>query len=92
MLSKDNKNGLKDTLGIKFVGVCFESTNYKTGQDELNESISQGYRIVGEYSTSSGVVFSLCKNMKNHEKTDQENFGIYCSRRTHADSLTGGPQ
>lgn len=91
-MKQEYYDGLKNIPAIKFVGVCFESTNYKVGQDELNESISQGYRIVGEYPTSSGVVFSLTRKMKTLEKTDQENFGIYCSKRTHADSLNGGLQ
>ena len=92
MLKTDNKNGLEIKPSIKFVGICFETTNYKVGQDELNESISQGYRIVREYPTSSGVVFSLSRNMKNHEKTDQENSGIYFSRKSHVDSLIGDLQ
>ena len=74
-----NKDGLKRTPSIKFVGVSFESTNYKVGQDELNESISQGFRIVREYQTSSGVVFSLSKNMNNHENdSEQKLMDDYC--------------
>ena len=66
------KDGLKRTPSIKFVGVQFESTNYKAGQDELNESISQGYQIVKEYPTSTGIVFSLSKNMNNHENDSEQ--------------------
>ena len=59
------QHGLKMESYIKFVGVHFESNNYKKGQDELNQTISQGYRIVRDYQTSSGVVFSLTKNLDN---------------------------
>tara|TARA_B110000495_G_scaffold184948_1_gene182369 strand:+ start:487 stop:747 length:261 start_codon:yes stop_codon:yes gene_type:complete len=59
------QHGLKMESYIKFVGVPFESNNYKKGQDELNQTISQGYRIVRDYQTSSGVVFSLTKNLDN---------------------------
>ena len=91
-MNTEQDNGLENIPAIKFVGICFESTYYKAGQDELNESISQGYKIVKEYSTSSGVVFSLTRNMKIYEKTVKENSGIYFSRKTHVDSLIGEPQ
>ncbi len=71
-MTRTKKDGLKRTPSIKFVGVLFESTNYKVGQDELNESISQGYRILREYQTESGVVFSLSKNMNNHENNSKQ--------------------
>lgn len=69
---EQSKVSPKKTLAIKFVGVSFESTNYKTGQDELNESLRQGYRIVSEYPTSAGVVFSLGKNEGNHERDTRQ--------------------
>ncbi len=85
---KDKKERLERKVSIKFVGVPFESTNYKIGQDELNESISQGYRIVREYPTSTGVVFSLSKNMNNHENdSEQKLMDDYC-----VGSMAGGSQ
>ena len=87
MVKKNNNDGLKIT-SIKFVGVSFESANYKIGQDELNESINQGYQIDREYQTSSGVVFSLSKNMHNHEnESEQKLMDDYCGG-----SLTGDSQ
>ena len=87
-MTRRKKDGLKCTPSIKFVGVSFESTNYKIGQDELNESISHGFRIEREYQTSSGVVFSLSKNMNNHEKDpEQKLMDDYCGG-----SLTGDSQ
>ena len=77
MLNKES-NGSKNTSTIKFIGVSFESTNYKAGQDELNETISQGYRIMKEYQTSCGVVFSLRK-MDNYEiSPEQKLMDNYC--------------
>jgi len=71
--------GLKIPTTIKFVGVIFESTNYKKGQDELNKTISQGYRIVTDYQTSSGVVFSLTKNLDNEViSPEQKLMDDYC--------------
>jgi hypothetical protein len=80
-------DGPKNIPMIKFVGVSFESTNYKIGQDELNESISQGFRIDREYQTSSGVVFSLSKNMNNHEcDSEQKLMNDYCVGSMAGDS------
>ena len=82
------QHGLKMESYIKFVGVPFESNNYKKGQDELNQTISQGYRIVRDYQTSSGVVFSLTKNLDN-EVIDpkQKLMDDYC-----VDSMAGDSQ
>ena len=73
------QHGLKMESYIKFVGVPFESNNYKKGQDELNQTISQGYRIVRDYQTSSGVVFSLTKNLDSEViDPEQKLIGDYC--------------
>ena len=81
---KDTEVSPKKTLAIKFVGVSFESTNYKAGQDELNESLCQGYRIVAEYHTTAGIVFSLSKTLRNHERDPRqklfEDYGDSLSR------------
>lgn len=84
---KDAKVSPKKTLAIKFVGVSFESTNYKAGQDELNESLGQGYRIVAEYPTSAGVVFSLSKNVRNHKRDPSQKL-----LEDYGDSMSGGFQ
>ena len=74
-MSSHNKDQLKkDTsFTIKFVPVQFELTEYEKGQEELNESISQGWRIVTEYQTASGIVFSLTKSLDNHKKESRIN-------------------
>jgi len=84
---QDTEVSPKKTLAIKFVGVSFESTNYKTGQDELNESLCQGYRIVAEYPTSAGVVFSLSKALRNHERDPRQKL-----LEDYGDSMSGGFQ
>ena len=56
------KEVTKDELKMyKFIGISFDG-NYKEGQDELNRAMCQGYRIVRDYETSTGVVFSLKMN------------------------------
>ena len=78
---------MKPSLILKFVGVSFDS-EYKKGQDELNKTISQGYRIVTDYQTSSGVVFSLTKNLDDEIiDPEQKLMDDYC-----VDSMAGGSQ
>ena len=86
----DKKDQLKkDTsFTIKFVPVQFELTEYEKGQEELNDSISQGWRIVTEYQTASGIVFSLTKSLDNHKKNpEQQTMDDYC-----VDSMAGVSQ
>jgi len=47
---------LKD---IKFVGVTFGPDSFKKGENELNKAIEMGYKVITDYPTSTGVVFSI---------------------------------
>ena len=85
-MREDNKD--QSSFTIKFVPVQFEMEEYEKGQDELNDSISQGWRIVTEYQTASGLVFSLSKNTGNHKKNPkQRTMDDY-----YVDSIAGGSQ
>ena len=86
---KENKiNGLKRVPTIHFVGVPLEEEKYKKGEAELNDSLSQGYRIVTEYQTPNGIVFSLSKYMNKYEKDpNQKSMDDYC-----IGSMKGGLQ
>ena len=86
---KENKiNGLKRVPNIHFVGVPLEEEKYKKGEAELNKSLSQGYRIVTEYQTPNGIVFSLSKYMNKYEKDpNQKSMDDYC-----IGSMKGGLQ
>ena len=76
-MSEHNK--YQSSFTIKFVPVQFELEEYEKGQDELNDSISQGWRIVTEYQTASGLVFSLSKSLDNHKKNpEQQTMDDYC--------------
>ena len=77
---KENKiNGLKRVPTIHFVGVPLEEEKYKKGEAELNDSLSQGYRIVTEYQTPNGIVFSLSKHMNKFQKDpNQKSMDDYC--------------
>jgi len=85
-MTQHNKD--QSSFTIKFVPVQFQMEEYEKGQDELNNSISQGWRIVTEYQTASGLVFSLSKNTGNHKKNpNQKSMDDY-----YVDSTEGGAQ
>ena len=85
-MREDNKD--QSSFTIKFVPVQFEMEEYEKGQDELNDSISQGWRIVTEYQTATGLVFSLSKNTGNHKKDpNQKSMDDY-----YVDSIEGDSQ
>ena len=44
---------------IKFVGVTFGPDSFKKGENELNKAIEMGYKVITDYPTSTGVVFSV---------------------------------
>ena len=54
---------------IKFVGVTFDPDSFKNGEDELNKAIEVGYKVITDYPTSTGVVFSVgLYNVKEEEE------------------------
>jgi len=57
----DSKTNTKIEVlkNIKFIGVPFDPDNFKNGEDELNKAIEMGYKVITDYSTSTGVVFSV---------------------------------
>ena len=44
---------------VKFLGVTFDPDNFKKGEDELNKAIEMGYKVIRDYPTLTGVVFSV---------------------------------
>ena len=44
---------------VKFFGVTFDPDSFKKGEDELNKAIEMGYKVITDYPTSTGVVFSV---------------------------------
>ena len=54
---------------IKFVGVTFDPDSFKNGENELNKAIEMGYKVITDYPTSTGVVFSVgLYNVKEEEE------------------------
>ena len=57
-MEQENKNKTSHLKDVKFVGVTFDPDNFKKGEDELNKAIEMGYKVITDYPTSTGVVFS----------------------------------
>jgi len=58
-MEQQNKKEIKILKDIKFVGVTFDPDSFKKGEDELNKAIEMGYKVITDYPTSTGVVFSV---------------------------------
>ena len=68
-MEQENKNKIPILKDIKFVGVTFDPDNFKKGEDELNKAIEMGYKVIRDYPTQSGVVFSVgLYNVTEEEK------------------------
>ena len=58
-MNEENKNKTPLLKNVKFVGVTFDPDSFKNGEDELNKAIEMGYKVITDYPTSTGVVFSV---------------------------------
>ena len=58
-MEQQNKKEIKTLKDIKFVGVTFGPDSFKKGENELNKAIEMGYKVITDYPTSTGVVFSV---------------------------------
>jgi len=58
-MEQQNKKEIKILKDIKFVGVTFDPDSFKKGEDELNKAIGMGYKVITDYPTATGVVFSV---------------------------------
>ena len=58
-MNQENKNKTSHLKDVKFVGVTFDPDSFKKGEDELNKAIEMGYKVITDYPTSTGVVFSV---------------------------------
>jgi hypothetical protein len=58
-MEQENKNKTPILKDVKFVGVTFDPDSFKKGEEELNKAIEMGYKVITDYPTSTGVVFSV---------------------------------
>ena len=55
------KRPTKKLTKMKFVGVVFEPEKYKTGEAEINDALSNGFEVIRDFQTGSGIVVTLGK-------------------------------
>ena len=57
---KDKRFNQKMTQ-MRFVGVAFDPDKYKTGEDEINNALGEGFEIMRDFETGGGIVVALAK-------------------------------
>jgi len=65
---KLKKRQSRKMTAMKFVGVVFDPEKYKAGEEEINEALSDGFEVIQDFQTGSGIVFALGK-WENKSKT-----------------------
>ena len=60
-IKKLKKRPTKKLTKMKFVGVVFEPEKYKTGEAEINDALSNGFEVIRDFQTGSGIVMALGK-------------------------------
>ena len=60
-IQKLKKRPTKKLTKMKFVGVVFEPEKYKTGEAEINDALSNGFEVIRDFQTGSGIVVTLGK-------------------------------
>ena len=60
-IKKLKKKSIKKLTKMKFVGVIFEPEKYKTGEAEINDALSNGFEVIRDFQTGSGIVVTLGK-------------------------------
>ena len=66
-IQKLKKKPTKKLHTIKFVGVVFEPEKYKTGEAEINDALSNGFEVIRDFQTGSGIVVTLGKWEKENK-------------------------
>jgi hypothetical protein len=57
---------------MKFVGIVFEPEKYKTGEAEINDALSNGFEVIRDFQTGSGIVMALGKWEKEDKAVKKE--------------------
>ncbi len=60
-IQKLKKKPRKKLTKMRFVGVVFEPEKYKTGEAEINDALSNGFEVIRDFQTGSGIVVTLGK-------------------------------
>ena len=71
-IKKLKKRPTKKLTKMKFVGVVFEPEKYKTGEAEVNNALSNGFEVIRDFQTGSGIVMALGKWEKEDKAVKKE--------------------
>ena len=66
-IKKLKKRPTKKLTKMKFVGIVFEPEKYKTGEAEINDALSNGFEVIRDFQTGSGIVVALGKWEKENK-------------------------
>ncbi len=69
---KLKKRQPKKMTAMKFVGIVFEPEKYKTGEAEINDALSNGFEVIRDFQTGSGIVVALGKWEKEDKAVKKE--------------------
>ena len=67
-IKKLKKKQARKMTAMKFVGVLFDPEKFKTGEDEINDALANGFEIIRDFETGGGIVMALGKWEKKDEK------------------------
>jgi len=71
-IQKLKKKPRKKLTKMKFVGIVFEPEKYKTGEAEINDALSNGFEVIRDFQTGSGIVVALGKWEKENKAVKKE--------------------
>ena len=71
-IKKQKKKPRKKLTKMKFVGIVFEPEKYKTGEAEINDALSNGFEVIRDFQTGSGIVMALGKWEKEDKAVKKE--------------------
>ena len=66
-IQKLKKRPTKKLTKMKFVGIVFEPEKYQTGEAEINDALSNGFEVIRDFQTGSGIVVTLGKWEKENK-------------------------
>ena len=71
-IKKLKKKPTKKLTKMKFVSVVFEPEKYQTGEAEINDALSNGFEVIRDFQTGSGIVMALGKWEIENKKAKKE--------------------
>ena len=71
-IKKLKKRPTKTLAKMKFVSVVFEPEKYQTGEAEINDALSNGFEVIRDFQTGSGIVVTLGKWEKENKAVKKE--------------------